>query len=459
MSEPLPHLAKSRRLTLPALACLTYFTACGGAFGIEPLVGAVGPGWSMALIIAIPLLYSVPIALMVAELTALIPEEGGFYIWVRDSLGPFWAVQEAWWSIGYSLMLLAVYPVLFATYLEYITRWLWPTGALADHAVLVHWLIAVALIGSTMVLNLRGARAVGRSAEFATVLVIGAFVLLVGVWARQGPGLAGSIASVRHDFATAHPGAVLLGLSVSLFNYSNWDNISTYASEVDRPERNYPLALGIAVLLTVLTYALPVLAGVSYTTDPALWSADAGWPAIAGQVGGRWLGLVVAGAGLVSTWGLFNAQLLYVSRVPFVMARDGWLPDALGSVDPVTGAPKASIIAICAIAMVLAAMSFGSLVVMMVLMYTAALVLEFLALVVFRVRRPRVHRPFRVPGGALGLAYVCLAPLAVAAAVAYAAARDAESFGMQLSIIGGIAASGAWLYYARRGHAASVARG
>jgi hypothetical protein len=37
----------------------------------------------------------------------------------------------------------------------------------------------------------------------------------------------------------------------------------------------------------------------------------------------------VAAAGLVSMWGLFNAQLLYASRIPFVMARDGWLPAIL----------------------------------------------------------------------------------------------------------------------------------
>jgi amino acid transporter len=45
------------------------------------------------------ILYSLPIALMVAEFVTLMPEEGGYYIWVREALGPFWAVQEAWWAM------------------------------------------------------------------------------------------------------------------------------------------------------------------------------------------------------------------------------------------------------------------------------------------------------------------------------------------------------------------------
>ena len=49
-------LAPAPRLKLTALTCLAYFTVCGGAFGIEPLVGAVGPGWAMVLIFVTPVI-------------------------------------------------------------------------------------------------------------------------------------------------------------------------------------------------------------------------------------------------------------------------------------------------------------------------------------------------------------------------------------------------------------------
>ncbi len=63
-----------------ALACLIFFTTCGGAFGLEPLIGAVGPGLAVALIILTPLLWSLPTALMAAELATLMPEEGSYYV-------------------------------------------------------------------------------------------------------------------------------------------------------------------------------------------------------------------------------------------------------------------------------------------------------------------------------------------------------------------------------------------
>ena len=124
---------------------------------------------------------------------------------------------------------------------------------------------------------------------------------------------------MTRDLATSNPSALLLGISLISFNFSGWDNVSTFAAEVDRPQRNYPIALGGALLALVLCYLLPVLAGLSVTSSAAIWSTDSGWPVISRMIGGPWLGAVVAAAGVVSMWGLFNAQLLYVSRLP--MAR------------------------------------------------------------------------------------------------------------------------------------------
>src|SRR5436190_11912692 len=92
-------MAHGRRLNLIPLVGVIFFIVCGGAYGVEPLVGAVGPGWAIALIIFTPLFWSLPIALMVAELSSAMPAEGGYYVWVRNALGDFWGVQEGWWAI------------------------------------------------------------------------------------------------------------------------------------------------------------------------------------------------------------------------------------------------------------------------------------------------------------------------------------------------------------------------
>ena len=121
-NHPVIELPPSRRLGLFALVCVIYFTVSGGAFGVEPLVGAVGPGLAVLLIVVTPFVWSLPMALMVAELATMIPEEGGYYVWVKESLGDFWAVQEAWWTMGHCMTLTAMLPVLFVSYLDSFIR-------------------------------------------------------------------------------------------------------------------------------------------------------------------------------------------------------------------------------------------------------------------------------------------------------------------------------------------------
>lgn len=131
---------------------------------------------------------------------------------------------------------------------------------------------------------------------------------------------------------------------------------------------------------------------------------------------------------LVSTWGLFDAQLLYVSRIPYVMARDGWLPESLSHVQSDTAAPRAAIMGFCLV----------------------------IALLALRVRRPDAERPFRVPGGIWGLLYVCLAPVAVAAMVLSATLRDGGSYGIQLGIVAAVVFAGVALYGFRYKHALAL---
>ena len=315
---------------------------------------------------------------------------------------------------------------------------------------MLRWAIAVLVIVSAMAVNLRGARDVGRWSVLAAALVLGSFLLLTVVGLAHSSHPMRPIEIVVRDLASSHPSALLLGLSTIVFNFSGWDNVSPYAGEVEHPQRNYPLAIGGALVLAILVYLLPVLGSIAPATDPALWTADAGWPVIAGLIGGRGLGILLALTGLVSMWGLYSAQVLFISRIPYVLAQDGWFPAILGRTKPGTGVPALSVIGICVLTMPLAALSFPSLVVMQSIMYAGALTLEFLALLVLRARQPDAHRPFRVPAGRIGLTYVCIAPLTVIIGVLISAVRDADSFIPQLWAVAGMVSGGLIVYFLRR---------
>ncbi len=106
-----------KKMRLLPLIAATYFMVSGGPYGIEDIFGGAGFGWAIAILLILPFVWSLPTALMIGELASAIPAEGGFYIWVRRALGPFWGYQESWLSLSASIFDMALYPSIFVLYL------------------------------------------------------------------------------------------------------------------------------------------------------------------------------------------------------------------------------------------------------------------------------------------------------------------------------------------------------
>ena len=141
-------------LTLLPLIAATYFMVSGGPYGLEDLVQKSGYGWALLLLAVTPIIWSLPVALLVGELSAALPEDGGYYAWVRRALGPFWGFQEAWLSLAASIFDMAIYPTLFVLSLGR----LWPSMAAGWHGIAV----GAAMIAACALWNIAGARAVGN---------------------------------------------------------------------------------------------------------------------------------------------------------------------------------------------------------------------------------------------------------------------------------------------------------
>src|SRR5215813_1072039 len=127
----------------------------GGPYGLEDVVSGAGYGGAILLLLVTPLIWSLPTALMIGELSSAIPAEGGFYVWVKRALGPFWGFQEAWLSLAASAFDMAIYPTLFVIYLSEIT----PALRVGHRGVLV----GVILVTACAMWNILGAKAVGDS--------------------------------------------------------------------------------------------------------------------------------------------------------------------------------------------------------------------------------------------------------------------------------------------------------
>jgi amino acid transporter len=100
------------------------------------------------------------------------------------------------------------------------------------------------------------------------------------------------------------------------------------------------------------------------------------------------------------------------SRLPLAMAEEGYAP-AVFSRRLSNGAPWVSIV-VCALAWTAAlGLSFDRLLMLDILLYGASLVLEFIALVILRIREPGLARPFTVPGGLIGSVLLGIGPSAL----------------------------------------------
>jgi amino acid transporter len=194
-----------------------------------------------------------------------------------------------------------------------------------------------------------------------------------------------------------------------MWNFMGWDNASTIATEVERPQRTYPRAMLVAVAIVALSYVLPVAAVWMTGLPSASWETGS-WAEIAGLLGGPLLRVGLVLGGMISAFGMFNALVMSYSRLPLAMAQDGMLPSVFGKLHPRTRAPWVAIV-VCAIGWAMClGLGFERLVTIDILLYGISLMLEFVALVVLRIREPELPRPFRVPGGMFGAIAVGIAP-------------------------------------------------
>ena len=96
----------------------TFFMVSGGTYGTEEIVSGAGYGHGILILLFLPVLWCLPTAFMIGELSSSLPAEGGYYAWVRRGLGNFWGFQEAWLSLAASIFDMAIYPSTFRLLFE-----------------------------------------------------------------------------------------------------------------------------------------------------------------------------------------------------------------------------------------------------------------------------------------------------------------------------------------------------
>jgi amino acid transporter len=370
----------------------------GGPFGMEEMVTTSGPGLTLLYVLVIPFFWCIPVSLVAAELTTAIPVEGGFYRWVRASYGDFWGFLAGWWNWSASWLLGGSYAVLFSDYLANYFPFL---------AGSKHYVVSVALISLLAYVNIRGIQMVGVVATVLEISVLVPVLLLCVIAATRWHH------NPFHPFVPPNvpPFQVFgVGLALGLWLYSGYEQCSSVAEEIDNPQRSYPRALAIVVPLSVAVYFLPALFSLAALGNWQEWNTTY-LSTAAKLIGGGWLGFLMTAAATLGNVSLLNATVLTSTRMPSSMAEDGYLPPLFAAKHKKFGTPWIAILISSAIYALLAFHTLAQLLTVYVWLRILVTALTVLAAWRLRKKRPEMKRPFQIPWGKAGLAYVVIAPI------------------------------------------------
>ncbi|MGD9627859.1 MAG: APC family permease [Pyrinomonadaceae bacterium] len=297
-------------------------------------------------------------ALTYAELTAMKPEAGGPYVFLRDSYGKISSFLFGWMQMfiartGAQAGVAVVFAIALNDYLGGALKTsLFATTIFGyPYEITTLQIISLMVIVIFTTLNCLSVSLSGQIATFLTFVKIG-LVLFVGLGAFlfvTGGGLenfslaatGGTCEGVASSVTFGSPdysffagfAAAMLG---ALWGYDGWDNLSYVAGEVKDPNRNIPVAIIGSVLLIILLY---VFAHIAYyfVLDPTAIASVSKDSSVAMSVVSRFFSTDIAGVAtgaavaiftvglMLSSLGTLHTSILSASRIPYAMAKDGMM--------------------------------------------------------------------------------------------------------------------------------------
>ncbi len=245
-------------------------------------------------------------------------------------------------------------------------------------------------------LNYRGIRQAAAVQNVLTVAKVAGLGIVIGsVFLSHG---ASSSQSASSSHGVSWTGLTLAMLACG-WAYDGWHAVSFVAGEVKRPERNLPLSLGFGMAIICTIYVLANVAYLRVFSQAALAATERAGVAVAEQTMGPLGAALATAAILVSIAGSVNASVLAPPRVYFAQARDGLFFSIFGEVHPRFETPWFAILCQGLWSALLAVTgSFETLLTYAMFANWVFGALTVIGLVLLRIRRPELPRPYRMWG-------------------------------------------------------------
>jgi APA family basic amino acid/polyamine antiporter len=365
-------------------------------------------------------LMSVTGALTVAELAALMPVAGGQYIFLRESYGGMCAFLFGWTIVAVvHTGSIAAVAIAFARYLAVLVPAIHSKLRVGRATFTAEQLVAIGLILTLTLANIRGLRAGRVVQNLFTVAKIAALLLIVVLALAILPNrvaIHANFGSMRAflghgGFSLAILPAFGAAMIGAMFSLGGSDNLLALGAEVRNPGRSLPFALitgaGVVIVLYLLMN-LAYMAQLPLVGNPA--AADAFGRGISGAQSDRVAAATMqviwgpAGAALtavlvmISTLGCLNGFILGGGRLMFAMAHDRVFFRIASRLNNASVPGYALAIQAVWSSVLVVSGDFSDLLNYMAGAGSLFAVLGIAAVFVMRIRHPHALRPYRVWG-------------------------------------------------------------
>jgi APA family basic amino acid/polyamine antiporter len=384
-------------------------------------------------------------ALTYAELSAALPDAGGEYVYLTAAYGPFFGFIYGWtqtWvakaasiatlATGFYTYLADFFPGLKAVSYT-IPLPIGPGGGSLE--IRYGQMLGIGLILFLAAVNYLGVRLGGAVQIFVTVLKL----TLIGGLIFAGLALGHGNTANFHLGMPADPGGIpgfFAALVAALWAYDGWNNAGMLGSEIERPQRNLPLALISGTLMMIAVYLLTNLAYFYVLSGPEVASSERVAATMMRRVMGQPGGAFVSVAAMISIFAALNGSILSGSRVPFAMARDGLFFKAMSRVNPSFRTPGPSIVLLglwsC---LILLSGQYKQLYTLVIFPSWILYGMTAASVIVLRIKRPEMPRPYRVLGYPVVPAIFVLVAIALLYSTLVSSPRE-SGIGLVLIIAG-----------------------
>jgi APA family basic amino acid/polyamine antiporter len=372
----------------------------GGTVGVGilrlpgTLAAALGDSRLIVLFWILGGLYSLLGAVAVAELAAMMPEAGGFYVYARRAFGngPGFVVGWSDWvnqiaSLAYGALTAAAF-----------MGTLWPAVAVNPRA------LAIAIIGGFTVLHWAGLR-IGSTVTRIISLSVGLMLMVLVVGCFLAAPVTASAAPPPPMSAVSLPlmslgmlAAVVTALRAVFLTYDGWYSPIYMAEESTQPTLTMPRAIIGGTVLVAAMYVIINIAMLRVLPLPVMAASQLPAADAARVVLPRGGAELVTVISLMTVLSLINAIMLMTPRILLAIGRDGFFTQKAALVSS-GGTPRVALaVTSLGAATLIMSGTFEEIVAVAAVLFLLIYVSTYSALIVLRRKEPALARPYRAFG-------------------------------------------------------------